>query len=106
MANTIKIKRSSVPGKVPTVGDLQLSELAVNTFDGRLFLKKDNGTQSIVEIGGNNSGGNTGPILETTQVISENITLSAGKNGFSVGTVEITAGYTVTIPADATWAIV
>jgi len=105
MANTIKIKRSSVPGKVPTVGDLQLSELAVNTYDGRLFLKKNNGTESIVEIGAA-AGGNTGPILESAQVINSNLFLSAGSNGLSVGPVEIAAGYTVTIPANATWAIV
>jgi len=52
MANVIKIKRSAVSGKTPAVGDLQLGELAVNTFDGKLYTKKDNGTASIVEIGG------------------------------------------------------
>ena len=57
MASTIKIKRSAVAGKVPTTGDLQLGELAVNTFDGRLFTKKDNGTASIVEIGGGGGDG-------------------------------------------------
>jgi len=105
MANTIKIKRSSVPGKVPTVGDLQLSELAVNTYDGRLFLKKNNGTESIVEIGAA-AAGSTGPILESAQVINSNLSLSAGSNGFSIGPVEIASGYTVTIPANAAWAIV
>lgn len=105
MANTIKIKRSAVPGKVPTVGDLQLSELAVNTYDGKLFLKKDNGAESIVEIGGS-GGGSTGPILETAQVITSNITLSSGSHGLSVGPVEVASGYTVTIPANAVWAIV
>lgn len=52
MANTIKIRRSAVGNAVPTTGQLALGELAVNTFDGRLFLKKDDGfTTSIVEIG-------------------------------------------------------
>jgi hypothetical protein len=56
MANTFKIKRSAVQGKVPAVGDLQLGELAVNTYDGRLFTKKDaGGTISIVEIGASSS---------------------------------------------------
>ena len=48
---TIKQKRSSVAGKVPTTGQLELGELAVNTFDGKLFLKKSDGTEEIVEVG-------------------------------------------------------
>lgn len=52
MAQTIKLKRSAVPGKVPTVTDLALGELGINTHDGKAFLKKNNGTESIVQIGG------------------------------------------------------
>lgn len=56
MASKIKIKRSAVAGKVPLTTDLELSELAVNTNDGRLYTKKDDGTESIVEIGGPDFG--------------------------------------------------
>jgi hypothetical protein len=52
MANTLKLKRSSVSGKVPTTGDLQLGELALNTFDGKLYTLKNNGTASVVELSG------------------------------------------------------
>lgn len=52
MANTIKLKRSAVAGKVPTTSDLALGELGINTFDGRIYLKKDNGTESVVSVGG------------------------------------------------------
>jgi hypothetical protein len=42
MANpNIKIKRSSVPGKVPTVADLQLGELGLNTFDAELYTRRE-----------------------------------------------------------------
>jgi hypothetical protein len=58
MANTLIIKRSAVAGRVPTTGDLQLGELAINTNDGKLYIKRDNGTASIVEIGAG-SGGTT-----------------------------------------------
>ena len=54
MAIPIRIKRSSVPGKTPTANDLQLGELAVNTYDGSLFSKRYRpgiGTD-IVEFGG------------------------------------------------------
>lgn len=51
MANTVKLKRSSVQGKTPTTGDLALGELALNTYDGNLFFKRDvSGTESIVSL--------------------------------------------------------
>lgn len=57
MANDIKLKRSAVAGKVPTTTDLELGELAVNTYDGKLYLKKDvSGTQTVVEVGGAGGG--------------------------------------------------
>lgn len=45
MANQIiKLKRSNVPGKKPTTGDLELGELAVNTFDGNFYFETDAGS--------------------------------------------------------------
>ena len=52
MGNDIRHKRSATPSAIPVVGDLELGELAVNTYDGKLFIKIDDGTESIVEIGG------------------------------------------------------
>jgi len=46
----IRMKRSGAAGKVPTVLQLDLGELAINTHDGRLFLKRDDGSEAIVEI--------------------------------------------------------
>ena len=54
MANLIKLRRSAVQGAVPTTAQLELGELAINTYDGKLFLKRDDGlAQYIVEVGGN-----------------------------------------------------
>jgi|SaaInlV_100m_DNA_2_1039680.scaffolds.fasta_scaffold28311_2 hypothetical protein len=51
MAQTIKLKRSSTTGNVPTTSQLDLGELAINTTDGKMFIKKNvSGTESIVEI--------------------------------------------------------
>jgi hypothetical protein len=36
----IKLKRSSVPGKAPTVIDLELGELAINTYDAKMYAKR------------------------------------------------------------------
>lgn len=51
MAQVIKLKSSSVASAVPLVGDLIAGEIAINTFDGKVFLKKNDGAESIVEIG-------------------------------------------------------
>jgi hypothetical protein len=51
MANTIQLRRSATANAVPTTTQLALGELAINTFDGKLYLKKNNGTESIVEVG-------------------------------------------------------
>jgi hypothetical protein len=50
MANPVFLKRSSVAGKVPQTTDLQLGELAINTNDGRLFFKKNSGSDVMSEI--------------------------------------------------------
>lgn len=42
MANPkIKFKRSSVANKTPTLASLELGELALNTYDGKLFVRRD-----------------------------------------------------------------
>ena len=66
MANTVKIKRSAVSGKVPLTTDLELGELALNTFDGKLYTKKDNGTVSIIQVG---AGDFVGPASSTDNAI-------------------------------------
>jgi hypothetical protein len=51
MANVVKLKRSAVQGRSPSISDLQLGEVALNTYDGNLFFKKDQGGyQSIVQV--------------------------------------------------------
>jgi len=60
MANTLQIRRSSVSLNVPTTAQLALGELAINTNDGKLFFKRDNGVQSIIEVA---SIGNIEPAL-------------------------------------------
>ena len=50
MANVLQIKRSSTASAVPGTGDLALGELAVNTYDGILYFKKNDGSDAIVTI--------------------------------------------------------
>ena len=54
MANTVKIKQSSVQGKIPTIAPEQivLGELAINTHDGKVYLRQDDtgsgGTDRVI----------------------------------------------------------
>jgi|TARA_B110000977_G_scaffold62982_1_gene85604 hypothetical protein len=48
MAQTIKLKRSSSAGAIPGTGDLALGEVAINTADGRMYMK--DGANAIVWI--------------------------------------------------------
>ena len=43
MANTIKLKKSVVASRAPTVNDLEYGELAINYNDGKLYFKKSDG---------------------------------------------------------------
>lgn len=47
----IKFKRSNTTSAVPTTSDIGVGELALNTYDGKLFTVKDQGTPEVVEIG-------------------------------------------------------
>ena len=88
MAQTIKLKRSSVSGNTPGTSDLELGEVAINTYDGKMFIKKNDGSDSIVEI-----GGTSGTVTEAFKTISvsgqsdvvadsatDTLTLVAGSN--------------------------
>ena len=49
MAQKITLKRSSTQSSVPSTGSLSLGELAVNTYDGKLFFKKTAGASTSIE---------------------------------------------------------
>jgi len=52
MTQTVQLKRSASAGAIPSTSDLALGELAINTYDGKAYIKKSvGGTQSVVEIG-------------------------------------------------------
>jgi len=65
-ANVVKLKRSSVAGRVPSTTDLDLGELALNTYDGRIYLKKSvSSVESIVTLQPFPTGGTAGQVLTT-----------------------------------------
>jgi len=54
--NTIKLKRSNVADDEPTTAQLVSGELAINTRDGKIFMRKyidgTNGNDTIIDIVG------------------------------------------------------
>lgn len=96
MANPIiKIKRSSVEGKQPGVADLPLGELALNTYDGRLYVSKstDSGvTTSIVNVSGIQISDEGSPVgyANTLNFVGSAVTVVSISGG--VGIVSITGG--------------
>jgi hypothetical protein len=50
MAQSIILKRSSLPGKVPDTGSLNAGELAINTYDGKIFIKRSGNVDTIQSV--------------------------------------------------------
>lgn len=73
MAGKIRLKRSDSSGNVPDAGSLSLGELAVNTYDGKLFFTKNDGSVSLQTIVTTNAQ-ITGSI-EMTGAVTSSLTL-------------------------------
>ena len=83
-ANVVKLKRSAVAGRVPATGDLALGELALNTYDGRIYLKKSVASvESIVTLQSFPTGGTNGQDGNYSVTIAdETHTMSQGPSGY------------------------
>jgi len=50
----LKLRRSAVPGKVPSTSSLDYGELALNTHDGKIYMKKSGSAgEEVIAIGSN-----------------------------------------------------
>jgi|SaaInl74LU_5_DNA_1037368.scaffolds.fasta_scaffold00443_3 DNA-binding FrmR family transcriptional regulator len=76
MANTIILKRSATQNNIPTTSQLELGEVAINTYDGKVYIKKSvSGSASIVEVGPVVSvNGSTGAVTIGTDETAEGST--------------------------------
>jgi len=85
MAQTIKLKRSSTASAEPTTSQLALGEVAINTYDGKMFIKKNDGSDSIVEIGTSSS---ESAVTTTTTTATANQTTVTGLT-YTVGLLNV-----------------
>ena len=46
-APIIKIKRSAVPGKIPTITSLPVGEFGINTYEGKVYIQQDQGAVGV-----------------------------------------------------------
>jgi hypothetical protein len=105
MTTVIKPKRSTVAASIPTSGQLEIGELAINIPDGKLYTKDSAGT--IKELGGAGSVSlqtvtNTGAIttnditLNGANLIFEGLVANAFETTLTVD--EPTADRTISLP--------
>jgi len=106
--STIKLRRSAVQGSVPTTSTLADGEIALNTYDGKLyFVKSPNGVSSVVAL--QPYSGGTGINVDTsTGLIStkQDIAVTASptfanatiNTNLTVGKVSLGTGYYYTLP--------
>ena len=58
MAQNIILKRSATSGKIPTTASLALGELAINTYDGKAFLKQSGSEHKVLTLLATDNNGN------------------------------------------------
>ena len=98
MANPkIKFKRSAVASKRPSLSNLELGELALNTYDGKLFTVQDTGgvgiatTVTLINPWNETYGGNTDMLVGKTGDI--NVNDLDGQNIFITGVTTSIGGF-------------
>lgn len=72
MSSTVQLKRSALSGKVPGTGSLNLGELALNTYDGKIFFRRSGSTDTVQEVITTNVI-NTGSVTLTGTLTAESV---------------------------------
>jgi hypothetical protein len=71
----LKLRRSAVPGKVPSTSSLDFGELAINTFDGKVFIKKSGSLgEEVISV-----GSNSGEVAKVFYVSEDGNDINTGK---------------------------
>ena len=89
MASIVQLKRSALSGKVPGTGSLNLGELALNTYDGKIFFRRSGSTDTVQEVITTNVI-NTGSVTLTGTLTAESIVGSiSASNGVVSGSSQV-----------------
>ncbi len=96
---------STTPAATPLAANMQVSEIAVNSADRKLYTKNPSGVVVTIGIGATGAGGDQ-IFVENGQAVTASYTLPVGYNAMTTGPVAINAGVTVTIPDGSVWAVI
>ena len=89
MSSIVQLKRSALSGKVPGTGSLNLGELALNTYDGKIFFRRSGSTDTIQEVVTTNVL-NTGSVTITGTLTAGSIVGSiSASNGVVSGSSQV-----------------
>ena len=89
MSSIVQLKRSALSGKVPGTGSLNLGELALNTYDGKIFFRRSGSTDTVQEVITTNVI-NTGSVTLTGTLTAQSIVGSiSASNGVVSGSSQI-----------------
>ena len=83
MAQIIKLKRSLVQGNIPTTSDLTAGELAINVYDGKVFLRKSGSVDVVQELVTNNYTGSVS--ISGSVTANQFIGDGSGITGITIG---------------------
>lgn len=102
---TIQSYHSPTPGDVPSAVNLADGEIAINTYDRKMFTKHPTGV--VVQLGGGASGGGTDQVFyENDTNVTSNYTITTGRNAMSAGPITVDSGVVVTVPSGSVYTIV
>ena len=96
---------STTAGAVPSAGNMQTSEIAVNSADRLMYVKSPAGTVVTIGNGATGAGGDQ-IFVQNGQTVTASYSIPVGYNAMTTGPVAINAGVTVTIPDGSVWAII
>jgi len=83
----LKLRRSSVPGKIPDTASLDFGEIALNTYDGLAFMKKSGSAGTQIVTIGSTSGSFTGSLQgSASYALTASYALNANFNTGSFAT--------------------
>jgi len=96
MATSIKLKKSSVPGRAPAANDLEYGELAINYADGTIYYKNTSNTvQSIIATPSGVDSDAVTDLIDTAYIQARSVTNYA----FDFGTFSAGVGFTLDMGA-------
>lgn len=104
---TVQVNANTILSAKSVINEDGTALTANELLSGGIYTVIYNGTNWILAGGGAGSGASAGgAVYENTQNITQNYTMTTGKNGMSAGNVTVNGGVTVTIPSGSRWVIV